>query len=98
MILTPSGTFSTHPEDTIMAMKHPEDLLGSRSASVIVNINNQASVEVTSSQSTDSNGNTVIDFDIISARVASDYMTGQNGWDSAVMQQQYSQTGRVLAL
>lgn len=98
MILTPNGTFSTHPDDTIMAMKHPEDLLGSRNASVIVNINNQAGVEVTSSQSTDSNGNTVIDFDIISARVASDYMTGQNGWDSAITQQQYSQTGRILAL
>ena len=98
MILTPNGTFSTHPDDTIMAMKHPEDLLGSRNASVIVNINNQAGVEVTSSQTTDSNGNTVIDFDIISARVASDYMTGQNGWDSAITQQQYSQTGRILAL
>lgn len=27
MIITPEGNFSTHPEDTIMAMKHPEDLL-----------------------------------------------------------------------
>ena len=97
MILTPSGTFSTHPEDTIMAMKHPEDLM-SKGASVILNINNNAGVEVQTSQTTDANGNTVIDIDMISAKVASDYATGANGWDSAYVQQNYQQQGRILAL
>lgn len=97
MILTPSGVFSTHPEDTIMAMKHPENLLGGGS-SVIVNVNNSSSAQVQARSSTDGSGNTVLDIDVISQRVADDYAEGNNGWDNAVSSQQNRLAGRAIAL
>jgi hypothetical protein len=42
MILTPHGNFSTSPQDTIIAMKHPETLTSGRGNNVCVIVNNYA--------------------------------------------------------
>lgn len=97
MILTPQGVFSTHPEDTIMAMKHPENLMSSGSQ-VVINVNNNANVQVKANSDTDSNGNTVIDIDVISQSVADDFASGYNGWDYAVESQQKRLAGRAISL
>ncbi len=86
MILTSNGTFSTHPEDTIMAMKHPEDLMKAGGVVMIQPIINNtmpdsASVQV--SQRTNAEGMTEM-LVTISRKVASDVARGVNGWDNAL--------------
>lgn len=78
MILTPKGTFSTSPQDTIIAMKHPEDLAASGGASVSVVVNNYSDSKVATSK--DDMGNLVV---TISQAVAKDYESGANGWENA---------------
>ncbi len=99
MILTPNGVFSTHPEDTIMAMKHPEDLIGGSGAvNVYVTVNNSVSniASVSVNKSTDENGNINIDIDVISQKIAEDFVSGENGWSSAVQEQAVNQYGTIL--
>lgn len=97
MILTPHGKFSTHPDDTIIAMKHPEELGASGSAtvrmSVVVNNNASDVVQVTPTQTTDDEGNEEL-FIQISRIVASDYANGTNGWDGAVSYREQRTSGR----
>lgn len=85
MILTPQGRFSTNPQDTIIAMKHPEQL----SSGAKVTINNYSGSEVDVQQN--SLGELIIN---ISKRVASDVASGRNGWDSALAQRQLRLGGR----
>lgn len=84
MILTPNGTFSTHPEDTIMAMKHPEDLMGGKVVMIQPVINNSVSDSVdVNVQQREENG--MISMMVnISRKVAEDVARGKNGWDSAL--------------
>lgn len=86
MIITPQGKFSTHPDDTILAMKHPERL-GSGEMKVIVNDYGGNNVDV---QKTGL-GELIIN---ISKKVASDFASGKNGWDGAVASQQLRLSGR----
>lgn len=92
MIITPSGTFSTHPQDTIMAMKDPTSLTKSSNAVVNVQVNNNANADVNVS-STNENGIAKLIIDI-SKKVASDMATGANGWDNAYNAQQQRLAGR----
>lgn len=95
MILTPSGKFSTHPDDTIIAMKHPESLSSGASIKFTNVINNNASdvVQVATRQETDSNGNRVNIIEI-SRQIANDYADGSNGWDSAISYREQRLNGR----
>lgn len=81
MIITPQGVFNTSPQDTIMAMKHPESLMGAGGARLSVTINNNMadSAKVTATQTNDGQL-----FVTISKKIASDYASGANGWDNAV--------------
>lgn len=98
MILTPEGRFSTHPDDTIMAMKHPEDLLRGNGGVVMIKpiINNTMgdSVEATV-ESRDNNGMTELVVNI-SRKVAQDYANGNNGWESAYKLKQMRLSGRSV--
>lgn len=85
-IITPKGLFSTAPDDYIMAMKHPEDLV--RGGSVVnmnVVIKNTVSdvVQADVQQTTDENGEQQL-FVTISKKIAGDVAMGANGWDSAL--------------
>ena len=88
MILTPNGRFSTSPEDTIIAMKKPEELMNNNNV-ISVKIINNANVDVSARQ----NGNDEM-LITISQKVANDYAYGLNGWDSAIEQQKLVQNGR----
>jgi hypothetical protein len=55
MILTPQGTFSTNPNDYIIATKHPETL-NSGAAPVYVQIINNTDSEITEKDQTDPDG------------------------------------------
>lgn len=79
MIITPNGNFSTHPDDYIIASKNPASL-GSGNLNVIVN--DYAGVKVETRKQQDGDMTNLIL--TISKKVASDYATGQNGWDNAV--------------
>lgn len=98
MILTPHGTFRTDPDDTIMAMKHPETLKSNGNANVSIVINNsisdKADVQVTREQDSDGFEKMVVQ---ISQKVATDYANGSNGWDNAVAYRSYKQVGRALS-
>lgn len=100
MILTPQGVFNTSPEDTILAMKHPEDLVssGRGSVSISVVINNTASdtVSASVSQSEDADGLTSM-IVTISKKVATDAATGANGWDNAFNYRQQRLSGRSIS-
>lgn len=88
MILTPNGTFSTHPEDTIFAMKHPEDLMNGGGVVMIQPIINNSmsdSADVSVQQRTNEKGMTELIVNI-SKKIASDVARGVNGWDSALAQ------------
>ena len=84
MILTPNGTFSTHPEDTILAMKHPEDLMNGKVVMIqpIINNNVSDSVDV-NVQQREENGMMALVVNI-SKKVAEDVARGKNGWDNAL--------------
>ncbi|MBR6079927.1 MAG: hypothetical protein IKP60_07210 [Treponema sp.] len=95
LIVTKSGTFSTHPEDTIFAMKHPEDLARGGTS---------VNVKVINERGGDTDVNVErggIDNEIvvrISRRIAGDYARGANGWDDADRMRQSRAAGRrVLA-
>ena len=87
MILTPHGNFSTSPEDTILAMKHPEKLSGSGELKVIVNDYGGNNVDVQKNGF----GELIIN---ISKKVAADFASGKNGWESAMAAQQLRVAGR----
>ena len=84
LIVTKNGTFSTHPEDTIFAMKHPEDLARGGNLMLNVQINNArgGDTDVAVERGFDLNGNPELIVNI-SRKVAVDYAKGANGWDSA---------------
>lgn len=92
LIISPNGTFSTHPEDTIFAMKHPESLASYGGAVMNVQIINQrgGDTDVSVTQGKDENEMIVT----ISKKVASDYAQGVNGWDGAVAYRERRQSGR----
>lgn len=94
MILTPQGNFSTDPDDYIIASKHPEQLNGSGMIMCQPIIQNYASndTDVKVSQ-TSSNGISQLVVQI-SKKVASDYLSGSNGWDSAISARTLAQQGR----
>ena len=94
MILTPHGTFSTSPQDTLIAMKKPEMLMSSGgSAGVSVTINNYSSSEVQTRQ--DDYGNIIVD---ISKKIAEDFANGDNGWARAYSTQQSTVVGRRVSI
>lgn len=91
LIVTKNGTFSTHPEDTIFAMKHPEDLArGSTSISVKVINERGSDTDVSVERSTIDNELVIT----ISRKIASDYARGANGWDDADRMKQGRLSGR----
>lgn len=94
MILTPHGTFSTSPQDTLIAMKRPEMLMsGGVSGGVSVTINNYSNSEVQTRQ--DDYGNLIVD---ISKKIAEDYANGDNGWARAYSTQQSTVAGRRVSI
>lgn len=94
MILTPHGTFSTSPQDTLIAMKRPEMLMsGGGSSGVSVTINNYSSSEVQTRQ--DDFGNIIVD---ISKKIAEDFANGNNGWARAYSTQQSTVAGRRVSI
>lgn len=103
MILTPQGRFSTDPDDYIIATKNPSKLNGGgESSGAQVNVsfrveNNYADkVDVQVAQNDD---NGMQEFVVtISKKVAADYASGNNGWDSAIAMQQYRQGGRNMVV
>ena len=92
MILTPHGTFSTSPQDTIIATKNPQGLGGN----VVNNIKviNNAGVDVNVRENKGNNINEILV--TISKKIASDVAGGVNGWDSAFALQQQRVNGRRL--
>lgn len=88
MILTPNGRFSTSPQDTIIAMKHPEEMMNS---GVSIKIINQAGVDVNTRQGENKNEFLIT----ISKKVANDYAYGLNGWDNATRVRQVTEQGSV---
>lgn len=101
MILTPQGQFSTDPDDYIIATKNPNGL-GTSGFSVIqlqpiINNTIADSASVSASTETDENGMARL-IVTVSRKVASDYASGQNGWDSAISSRTSRQSGKSLAL
>lgn len=94
MILTDKGVFSTSPQDTIMAMKHPESLGGATVVQPIINNYAGDEVEVTSRRNPNGIEEMIIN---ISRKVAGDYAEGTNGWDSAYMAKQMRLNGRSMS-
>lgn len=92
MILTPQGTFSTHPKDTIIAMKHPEEL-GSKSMILQPIINDYGGNNVEVRQETNEKGMTQLIVNI-SKKIAGDVANGTNGWDNALMVREQRLNGR----
>jgi len=92
MILTPKGTFSTSPQDTILAMKHPENLMNSRSG-ISVTINDYAGNNIETS--TDDYGNLIVN---ISRRIAEDYASGSNGWENAYNRRTVALQGKAYSI
>ena len=97
MILTDKGVFSTDPQDTLIAMKRPGDLLGSGSANVYVTINNYTDSEVSTEESLSEDGAREL-IVTISRQVARDFASGANGWDSAYNSQQSRISGRRVSI
>lgn len=91
MILTPRGTFSTSPQDTILAMKHPENLMQNKAMTVTVN--NYTEAVVNTEQ--DSYGNLVV---AISRKIANDANNGENGWSDAMQGYNYRQSGKRVSI
>jgi len=60
-IITPKGTVYTHPEDYIIATKRPDTLMsGSGAGDVIINIENNAPVEIKTTREVADDGTKVI--------------------------------------
>lgn len=101
MILTPQGQFSTDPDDYIIATKNPGALNngGADSSGTNLNmniiINNDFGGQAEVSARQIDTETMMIKF---SKKIASDYASGINGWDSAVSSRAYKQNGRSLAL
>lgn len=97
MILTPHGNFSTHPEDTIMAMKHPEQLMSMGGNNIQVLVKNEAGDVATANATTTTDifGNPQILISV-SKRLAQDVATGSNGWDNALNQRDRRLNGRKI--
>ena len=93
MILTDKGVFSTSPQDTIMAMKKPESLLGGGNTEVNVQVIDNVGVNGNIRQE----GNNIV-IELLSQKIASDYANGSNGWQSAIEAQQQSSLGRSFSL
>jgi hypothetical protein len=55
-IITPQGVVNTHPEDYIIATKHPETLMGGKAAPVYINIINNSPETVTTQETTNEDG------------------------------------------
>lgn len=91
MILSPHGTFSTNPQDTIIATKNPQGLGGTVNNIKVIN-NAGAQVDV---QERKGNGMNEI-LVTISKKIASDVANGYNGWDGAFAMQQQRVSGRRL--
>ena len=89
LIITKNGTFSTHPDDTIFAMKHPEDLAGG--GAVNVKVYNERGGDTDVAVSKNSDNELVIR---ISRKVADDYARGANGWNDAVAYRESRTRGR----
>ena len=92
MILTPHGTFSTSPQDTIIATKNPQGLGGG----VVNNIKviNNAGVDVNVRENKGTNMNEILV--TISKKIASDVAGGLNGWDGAFAMQRQRVEGRRI--
>ena len=56
MILSPSGAFSTDPEDYIIATKHPENLMGGNAAPVYVTVINNSNASVSAQENASADG------------------------------------------
>lgn len=96
LVITKDGkTFVTDNADSIIATKNPESL-GSGSM-VNIHINNTAG-EVVAKVTREENNNGIKDIFIeISRKVASDFATGENGWDNAVSVRNYRKGGRSIS-
>lgn len=96
MILTPQGKFSTHPDDYLIATKNPYSL-GGGNVVMNVNVTNNASdvVDASVEQRESANGTKELVL-MISRKVANDYATGSNGWDSAYNSRVSRMNGRRL--
>ena len=92
LIISPNGTFSTHPEDTIFAMKHPESLAYGGGMSMNVKIYNERGGDTDVSVTQGKNENEMIVR--ISKKVAGDYALGVNGWDGAEAYRERRRNGR----
>lgn len=93
MILTDKGVFSTSPQDTIMAMKKPESLLGAGKTNINVKVIDNVGVNTNVRQE----GNNLL-IELLSQKVAVDYSDGSNGWGGAVQRQHQTSGGRSLSL
>lgn len=93
MILTDKGVFSTSPQDTIMAMKKPESLLGAGNTNINVKVIDNVGVNTNVRQE----GNNLL-IELLSQKVAVDYSDGSNGWGGAVQRQHQTSGGRSLSL
>lgn len=94
LIVTKNGTFSTHPEDTIFAMKHPEDLARGGGTSVNVKVINERGSDTDVSVERGTLDNELVI--TISRKIAGDYARGANGWDDADRMRQGRLSGRGL--
>lgn len=102
MILTPQGNFSTDPDDYIIATKNPSGLNGGGQTSVIqlqpiINNTMADSAKVGTTIESDTNGLTRLVV-TISRKVASDYVSGDNGWAGALATRNQKINGRSLAI
>lgn len=96
MILTPQGKFSTHPDDYLIATKNPYSL-GGGNVVMNVNVTNNASdvVDASVEQRESANGAKELVL-MISRKIANDYATGSNGWDSAYNSRVSRMNGRRI--
>lgn len=96
MILTPQGKFSTHPDDYLIATKNPYSL-GGGNVVMNVNVTNNASdvVDASVEQRESANGTKELVL-MISRKIANDYATGSNGWDSAYNSRVSRMNGRRI--
>lgn len=78
MILTPQGTFSTSPQDYLIATKNPQSLGGGGDVNIKIIDNAGVNVEASRDNST---GEILV---TISQKIASDVARGVNGWDNAL--------------
>ena len=98
MILTPNGTFSTHPDDYLIATKTPGALIGSgrNGTNVNVNVINQGGELLTvksTTQNTDDDGNVNVDM-IVEGVMAKKIADGS--MNSAFAQLQYGAAGNSV--